>query len=458
MSGAPPSAPLAAPAPTQLRRCLGPVAVTAQAVATVGLTLTAVINIPAAAQAAGRASWIAYGIALVAVLLVSETLVLFRREPAQASGIAGYVGVGLGARAGALASWALLLGYGASALACLAFLGFYLCRLVAHLGLPLLPAVGFLAGGLACLEMTRRDVRLSTGTMLFTEGLSVLIVLGLCLVVLRHGGSAADLEALNPSGDQFTQVRAGLMVAVLSFLGFESAANLGTEALRPERAVPRALRTAVLLSGVLFLFWAVVLTEGLSWLSPTERLGLDPIALLADRLGQSGAGEWIRAGAFLCLFGSTLGSLNALGRIAFDLAGDGVLPAALARVHPHFRTPAAALTATTLPLLVFGACLELRGFTASQLFDQLGGFAVLCFLLVYALAAGGALRLPMAAVPTLRRRLVAGASLAAAVAVAFGYLASVVGHQNWVLISYGALMLLGLALVFRPGGPRAAAG
>ena len=69
-----------APAPTGLRRCLGPVAVTAQAVATVGLTLTAVINIPQAARGAGRATWIAYAIALVAIVLVSENLVLFRHE------------------------------------------------------------------------------------------------------------------------------------------------------------------------------------------------------------------------------------------------------------------------------------------------------------------------------------------------------------------------------------------
>ena len=50
------SAPPASP-PT-LNRCLGPVAVTAQAVATVGLTLTAVITIPEAARSAGHATWV----------------------------------------------------------------------------------------------------------------------------------------------------------------------------------------------------------------------------------------------------------------------------------------------------------------------------------------------------------------------------------------------------------------
>jgi amino acid transporter len=239
------------------------------------------------------------------------------------------------------------------------------------------------------------------------------------------------------------------MVAVLSFIGFESAATLGEESLRPERAVPRAIRLSVLIAGVLFLFWAVVLTEGLGWLPPSERAGLDAIALLADHLGRPGAGEWIRAGAFLCLFGSTLGSLTALGRIGFDLAGTGVLPRALAQVHPRFRTPALALTATALPLLLIGAGLELRGLTISTLFNQLGGFAVLAFLLVYGLVAWGALGLPLAGIPRLRRLAVAAASLAAVVGVAAGYLASSLGQQNGMLLTFAALMLLGVGLVLR---------
>jgi amino acid transporter len=432
-----------------LNRCLGPLAVTAQAVATVGLTLTAVINIPEAARTAGHATWVCYAIALVAIVLVAETLVLFRRQPGSAGGIAGYVEASLGPAAGAVAAWALLLGYGGAMLACLVFFGFYLNHLIGMLGGHPMPLIGYVIGGLGCLQLARRDVRFSTHIMLTTESISVLIVLGLCLLVLRHGGSSADLAAVDPVGDTAVQIRSGLMVAVLSFIGFESAATLGAESLRPERAVPRAIRLSVLIAGVLFLFWAVVLTEGLSWLPAAQRTGLDPIALLADRLGKPGAGEWIRAGAFLCLFGSTLGSLNALGRIGFDLADSGVLPRALAQVHPRFRTPSTALTATTIPLILIGGALELKGLTVNQLFDELGGFAVLAFLLVYAMVALGALALAMPGIPRLRRWLVAGGSLAAVVAVALGYLWSVLGQQTVMLLCFVGLMLIGLVLVFR---------
>ncbi|MFM8276807.1 MAG: APC family permease [Cyanobium sp.] len=441
--------PVVSSSPPALKRCLGPVEVTSQAVATVGLTLTAVINIPEAASNAGHATAVCYALALVAMLLVAETFVMFRRQRASASGIAAYVEAGLGSAAGSLAAWALLLGYGGSMLGCLVFFGFYLNHLIALVGGHPLPLIGYLVGGLGCLLLARRDVRFSTGTMLATEAISVLIVLGLCLVVLLHGGPQADLAALEPAGDTAPQVRAGLMVAVLSFLGFESAATLGEETLRPERAVPQAIRMSVLMAGLLFVFWAVVLTEGLAWLPPHDRLGLDPIALLADKLGQPGAGEWIRCGAFLCLFGSTLGSLNALGRIGFDLAASGVLPRTLARVHPRFQTPTVALSATTLPLLVIGAALEQRGLTIDVLYNELGGFSVLAFLLVYGLVACGALGLPLTGIPRLRRLAVAGGSLVAVVAIAVAFLWSALGQQNGMLLTFAALMLLGLGLVAR---------
>ena len=100
-----------------LRRCLGPVAVTAQAVGTVGLTLTAVFNITEAMRSAGSPN-----------------------------GIAGCVGAGLGPRTGALARWALLLGYGATLLGCLVFFGLFLEQLALHLGLQVPRLVAYLLG------------------------------------------------------------------------------------------------------------------------------------------------------------------------------------------------------------------------------------------------------------------------------------------------------------------------
>ena len=431
-------------------------AVTAQAVATIGLTLTAVINIPEAMRSSGRATWISYLLALLLVLLVGETLVLFRRLPGQPSGIAGYVEAGLGFRPGAVASWGLLLGYGAAMLACLAFLGFYLEGLLGHLGLHVPQMVGYLLGAVACLELARRDVQLSTRTMLITESISVLIVVALSVLVLLHGWGTPDLRALDPRGDTPAQVGGGLMVAVLSFIGFESAANLGSEAVQPERSVPRGIRISLLFAGLLFVFWAVFLPEGISWLPAAQQQGLDPVSALADRLGNPGAGLWIKAGGLLCLFGSSLGSLTALSRVGFSLAQDRLLPRRLGRLHPRYGTPDRALLAAALPLIAVGALTLHKGLTPSEIFSLFGGFAVLGFLLVYGMVALASLRVVLPGSSSRRRLLVGGTCLLAVIGIAVANLASIVGHQNGMLLSFVLLLLIGVlrACTLRPTGLR----
>jgi hypothetical protein len=72
-----------------LDRCLGPLTVSAQVVASVGFTFTAVINIPEAVGCAGDDSWVCYAMTLVVIVLVAETLVLFRHQPGNTGGNAG---------------------------------------------------------------------------------------------------------------------------------------------------------------------------------------------------------------------------------------------------------------------------------------------------------------------------------------------------------------------------------
>lgn len=426
-----------------LRRCLGPVAVTAQAVGTVGLTLTAVFNIPEAMRSAGSATWISYALALVVVLLVGETLVLFRQLPGSANGIAGYVGAGLGTRLGAVASWALLLGYGATLLGCLVFFGLFLEQLALHLGLSLPRLLAYLLGALGCLELARRDVQLSTRTMLVTESVSALIILSLTAAVVWKGWGAPDLNAINPLRDTAAQVRSGLMVAVLSFIGFESAANLGSEALQPERAIPRSIRTAVLVAGVLFMVWGAFLPEGLAWLPAAARQGLDPLSALADRLDIPGAGLWIKVGALLCLFGSCIGCFTALARLLFGLAEQRLLPASLTRVHPRFGTPSRALLTLGLPLVAGGALVVQRDLTLNQIFGLFGGFTVLGFLLVYGLVALASLRVTLPGNTRAWQLLVGGTCLAAVSAMTAAYLSGAVGQQNAMLLTFAGLLVLG---------------
>lgn len=430
----------------ELRRCLGVLPTTGQALATVGLTITAVINIPAAlAAGSGHATWICYAIALMAMLLVVETLVLFRRHPARADGIAGYVETGLGQGPSTLASWALFFGYGALFIGCLSYFATYLASLLQAIGLSLPVLVLFALGGAAAWQLARRDVPLSATTMLASETVSVLLVMALCgLVLLAADGRATPMPPPGPLG---SDVGAGLMAAVLSFIGFESAANLGEEVTRPQQAIPLALRSSVLLAGVVFLFWAVVLTEGLSWLPVSVRQGTDPLLALSDLLHWPLAGRLVELGAALSLFGTSLGSLTAMGRLGYVLAQVRMLPPALAAVDDRFATPARALNAAALPGLLLGAVLLQAGQTPQSLYDGFGGGAVLAFLLVYGLVAMAALQKPLIGTVPWRRRWIAGACLLVCTVVLLSYGRTLLQAQpmplvlSLLILTIGALLL-----------------
>lgn len=64
----------------------------------------------------------------------------------------------------------------------------------------------------------------------------------------------------------------------------------------------------------------------------------------------------------------------------------------------------------------------------------------------------GALRLALPGIPRLRCLALAASGLAAVLAVALGYLWSVLDRQISMVITFAVLMLLGLALVLRRRG------
>jgi amino acid transporter len=315
------------------------------------------------------------------------------------------------------------------------------------LGLTLPVLLLFALGGAVAWQLARRDVPVSATTMLASEAVSVLLLMALCiLVLLAAGGRATSMAAPGPLG---SDVGAGLMAAVLSFIGFKSAANLGEEVTSPQQAIPLALRSSVLLAGGVFLFWAVVLTEGLSWLPVSVRQGTDPLLALSAVLHWPLAGRLVELGADLSLFGTSLGSLTAMGRLGYVLAQVRVLPSALAIVDGRFATPARALTASALPALVLGALLLEAGHSPQSLYDGFGGGAVLVFLLVYGLVAMAALVKPLPGTMGARRRWTAGACMVVCTVVLLSYGRTLLQGQPMPLVGGLSILAIGVLLVQR---------
>jgi LPXTG-motif cell wall-anchored protein len=128
--------------------------------------------------------------------------------------------------------------------------------------------------------------------------------------------------------------QAGLAL-IFAFGGFENASIPTEEARDPRENLPVALLIAIALTTVLYILIQIVAQGTLAEIARDQT----PLAS-AGRvfLGPAG-GAIIALGAVL----STSGSYSALGlvgpRILYAFAEQGQLPAALARVHPRYRTP-----------------------------------------------------------------------------------------------------------------------
>jgi len=89
-----------------------------------------------------------------------------------------------------------------------------------------------------------------------------LIATVIALVLVRHG-LHLDWTQLRLRGMTGSGLRLGLVLALFSFVGFESATTLGAEARNPLRTIPRAVIQSALLAGAIFIVCAYTEVLGL---------------------------------------------------------------------------------------------------------------------------------------------------------------------------------------------------
>ena len=88
--------------------------------------------------------------------------------------------------------------------------------------------------------MAYRDVKLSARAMLWLQGASTVCIVVVMVLVLWKNGLHLDWPQVRLQGSSIAGIRLGLVLAIFSFVGFESATTLGHEAKEPLRTIPRA--------------------------------------------------------------------------------------------------------------------------------------------------------------------------------------------------------------------------
>ena len=368
------------------REVLSPMETLAQSVSTIAPTTTPVATIPLVCALAGNGTWLAYVLATGAILLVALCVGKFARYSASPGSLYTYASMVLPPSLGATAGWSLLLAYIATGSSVIG--GFY------HYGNLLLrdatghgTSAAFLALLVTALSIwiAWRDVKISAQLMLWIEAVSVSLILIVAVLVLVRHGWHLDWQQLQLRGMSGSGLRLGLVLALFSFVGFESATTLGAEARNPLRTIPRAVIQSALLAGAIFIVCAYAEVLGLRIAGQDLGASQAPMRPLADVGGLPLLGLLIEMGALVSMFAGTLACITAAARVLLLMSHNGLAHGSLRRTHKRNETPALAILVTGSAAVLPVAILAARGASGLDVYGWMGSLATYGFIVTYAL-------------------------------------------------------------------------
>jgi amino acid transporter len=368
------------------RDALSPMETLAQSVSTIAPTTTPVATIPLVCALAGNGTWLAYVVATAAILLVALCVGKFACYSSSPGSLYSYTLKALPPAFAAAAAWSLLLAYictGASVIG-----GFYhYGKLLVHDATGRAPSVVFLTILVTAVSVwiAWRDVKISARLMLWIEAVSVSLILIVVLLVLARTGFPFDVQQFRLRGMTGSGFRLGLVLALFSFVGFESATTLGAEARDPLKTIPRAVIQSALLVG--FIFTVCAYTEVVGLRAARQDLGTSqaPMRVLAGVGGIPVLGLLIDLGALVSLFAGTLGCISAAGRVLLLMSHNGVVHTGLQTTHHRNETPGRAIVVTGLAAGLPVAVLAARGSSGLDVYGWMGSLATYGFIVTYAL-------------------------------------------------------------------------
>jgi APA family basic amino acid/polyamine antiporter len=138
----------------------------------------------------------------------------------------------------------------------------------------------------------------------------------------------------------------GTAIIFFSYVGFDAASTTARETRNPQRDVPLGILGALIISAVLYMAMAAVMTG----MVPYTKLGGEaPVAIALDAHPQLAWLGWlVKLGAIAGMTSVILMSMLGQPRIFLAMADDGLLPPGMRKVHPKYRTPHVATTITTV--------------------------------------------------------------------------------------------------------------
>ena len=371
---------------------LSPSETLAQSVALIAPTGAPVMTVPLVFGLAGEGAAIAFLISTIGVLLVALNVNQFARISSSPGSLYTYISDHMHPKWGVLAGWALLIAYVGTAAAVSAGVTNYANVILQdRFGVQAFPLLLIgLVMVFAC-YLAYRDVQISARLMLWMEAASVAVISVIALLIIIKHGWHVDMPQFTLRGVTPEQLRLGLVLAIFSSVGFESATSLGSEAKDPLTSIPRAVKWSAILAGVFFFLCAYAEVLGFRGETVTLDKSLAPLHVLAQKAGlPPWVGTLTDLGAVLSFFSCFLACITAAARVLFLMGRDGALHSVLGEAHAENQTPHRAVLLTSLAAFLPAAVMTLRGTNLFDIYGLIGTLATFGFVTVYILVSAAA--------------------------------------------------------------------
>jgi amino acid transporter len=306
-----------------------------------------------------------FAFAAIVLTIFSVGYVAMARKKTTAGGFYSYISHGLGREIGMGTGFGAVLAYSVFEASLCGGFAYFLNLKLAQYGTNI--AWPWLALGMVALIsiLAWFDVRLSTIVLAGALISEVVILVIFDIVMFAHGG--LPLAALNPvnafkgfpaaNGLLAGAAGIGIFFAFWSWVGFEMAPNYGEESKNPKKIVPRAMYISVIGLGVFYTLTSWAPFAGYSSVHAAQAQAQNNSAEFYLGPANAIAGHWVGSiMSFLIITGSFACGMafhNTSARYFYSLGREGLLPRALGKTHPRWKSPhIASVTQSVIAALI----------------------------------------------------------------------------------------------------------
>lgn len=364
---------------------LGPLELLAQNIAVISPTMTAALIVPVMYSNTGNWSWLSYALGTVMLVFVALNLNQFASRFAGSGSMYQYICKALGNTFGGIGGWSLIWAYLGISIAGATGFAVFAGTLLGMAGITVPPVILFAV----CVAISGfcawKNVALSAKVILILEGASVALITFVCFVALGSKGFAIDPTQVSVSTIPYSSLGLGVVVAIFSLVGFESATAFGDEARNPLKAIPNAVILSLILSGLFFVFVTYVEVQITHGYSTTLDQIATPLNVMAQLVHMPYLAAPLSACAMVSFFALNLSCLNSGGRVIYIMGKQGLFHKSTADSHHKNETPHVAVLVMGAISFLTPSYFSLTGMAPLDIFNDAGTMAAFGFLVPYIL-------------------------------------------------------------------------